>query len=304
VNVVTEIEAVDPSPASSSTTLDEPHSKRLPPHYNLKAGDVDPELGKTILEIVLCTEHFIVYVDKALAIQWHTTDDHEPPEHCGEVLNLVATLEAQSAFLKGKPTLFDYRKRIAEGLVRCLDGNPKEASIAVLKEVALELKARNKEVSWHWYFQASYYVTLGLSALFAVFWLCRSYVTAKIGANAFEVILGTICGSFGALLFATARSKRLILDANAGASLHRLEGLARTGAGLIGALLVALAIKAGLILGGATFSGSKLALLLCFCIVAGASERLVPNIVTTLERTVVGESRERSASKASKSQSG
>ncbi len=127
--------------------------------------------------------------------------------------------------------------------------------------------------------------------------------SATIGNDAFQVILGTICGSFGALLFATARSNRLVLDANAGESLHRLEGLARIGAGLIGALLVALAIKAGLILGGATFSGSKLALLLCFCIVAGASERLVPNIVATLEKTVAGESRERNSSRTTKSRS-
>lgn len=283
--------------------LNEPASKQLPPHYSLKAGDVDPELGKKIHDIILNTEQFVVYIDEAVTIQWHTTDDHELAEYSGEVLNLVATLEARSAFLAGKPILFDFRKRIAEGLVRCLDGSPKEVSLAILKEVALELKARNKEVSWHWYFQTSYYVTLGLAVLFAVLWLGRGYVSATIGNDAFQVILGTICGSFGALLFATARSNRLVLDANAGESLHRLEGLARTGAGLIGALLVALAIKAGLILGGATFSGSKLALLLCLCIAAGASERLVPNIVTTLEKTVAGEGRERNSSRATKSRS-
>ncbi|HEX7682418.1 MAG TPA: hypothetical protein VF446_02605 [Trinickia sp.] len=299
---VPNVEELDPQPASNAGTLSEPLGKPLPPHYNLKAGEVDPELGKTIKEIILCTELFIVYIDEALTIQWHTTDDHDPPEHCGEVLNLVGTLEAQSTFLKGRASLFDYRRRIAEGLARCLDGHAKEASISVLKEVALELKARNTEVSWQWYFQASYLVTLGLAILFAMLWLCRDHVSAKIGLNAFEVILGTICGSFGALLFATARSKRLILDANAGANLHRLEGLARTGAGLIGALLTALAVKAGLILGGATFPGSKLALMLCLCIVAGASERAVPNIIATLEKTVAGDSRERSTTRGSKPQ--
>lgn len=302
MNIVADVEELDPQLASNAGTLNEPTAKQLPPHYNLQAGQVDPELGKIIREIVLCTEQFIVYIDEALTIQWHTTDDHEPPEHCGEVLNLVGTLEAQSAFLKGRASLFDYRRRIAEGLARCFDGNAKEASISVLREVALELKARNTEVSWQWYFQASYLVTLGLAILFAIFWLCRDSLSAKIGLNAFEVILGTICGSFGALLFATARSKRLILDANAGANLHRLEGLARIGAGLIGALLTALAIKAGLILGGATFPGSKFALLLCLCIVAGASERAVPNIIATLERTVAGDGRERTSARGSKPQ--
>ncbi|MGD7291098.1 hypothetical protein ACQCP0_19080 [Ralstonia pseudosolanacearum] len=266
--------------------------RALPPHYSLKAGDVDPELGKTILEIVLCTELFIVYVDEDMAVQWHTTDDHERPDYCGEVLNMVASLEAQSRFLTGEPMLRDIRRRIGEGLVRCLEGGRKEDATAVLKEVGAELKTRNKEVSWHWYFQASYYVTLGFAILFAAAWLLRDWIRAGIGTEAFEVILGGSCGSFGALLFATARSDRLILDANAGRRLHRLEGLSRIGAGVIGALVVALAIKAGLILGGTTFPGNKLALLLCFCLVAGASERLVPSLIATFEKTVSGGARE------------
>ena len=298
-----DIETLDTQPASNAGNLNEPVVKQVPPHYNLKAGDDDPELGKKIREIILSTEQFVVYIDEATTIQWRTTDDHKPSDHCGEVLNLVGTLEAQSAFLDGRPSLFDYRRRIAEGLARCLDGHPKEASIAILNEVALELKARNKEVSWQWYFQSSYIVTVVLAALFVILWLCRDSVRTEIGGNAFEVILGTICGSFGALLFATARSDRLIIDANAGINLHRLEGLARTGAGVIGALLIALAIKAGLILGAATFPGSKFALLLCLCIVAGASERVVPNIIATLEKTVAGDNRERRSTRSTKAQS-
>lgn len=143
MTAVADVDELNQQPASNAGNLNEPPGKQLPPHYNLKAGDVDLELGKTIKEIILCTELFIVYIDEALTIQWHTTDDHNPAEHCGEVLNLVGTLEAQSAFLKGRSSLFDYRRRIAEGLARCLDGYTKEASIAILKEVALELKARN-----------------------------------------------------------------------------------------------------------------------------------------------------------------
>ncbi|TKR53433.1 hypothetical protein D7I39_20775 [Allopusillimonas ginsengisoli] len=285
MSIATQEEPRDSNPPGSASASNDPSaSKSLPSHYSLKADDVDPELGKTIREIVICSEQFIVYIDKDLCVQWYTTDEHEEPDYCGEVLNLVATLEAQSNFMTDKSMLFDFRKRIGEGLARCLSGYPKETSIAALEEVAVEMRARNKDVSWVWYFQASYWVTLFLAVVFAVSWLVRDWLRPEIGPAAFDVVLGSICGTFGALLSVTVRSNRLTFDANAGKNLHVLEGLARVAVGAIGALLTALGIKAGLILGGTTFSGNQFALLLCLCICAGASERLVPSLVATVER--------------------
>lgn len=275
-------EVVDEQKSSSTVTGD---------HYHLKAGDVDPELNKTIDEIVLSTKYFIVYVDSEQAVQWRTTDHHTMPEYCGEVLNAVAALEAKSQFISDSKALRIVRRRIGEGLARCLDGYPKENSLATLREVELELKIRNKEISWKWYFLSAMKLTAVLVFSFAVFWLLRDQVRACVGTAAFEVILGTICGAFGALLSVMSRSNRLIMDANAGKSLHQLEGLSRIGAGLIGALLVALSIKAGIILGGTRFSGNSLALLLAFCIVAGTSERLVPSLISTFEKNATPKTR-------------
>jgi hypothetical protein len=293
---MTEKSAATDAPSSSMDDIAAATTqiKPIPAHYSLKAGDIDPELGKTIKEIVLSTESFIVYIDTEYCVQWHTTDDHKDQEHCGEILNLVARLEAQSNFIANKPMLFGFRKRIGEGLARCLSGYPKETSITALKEVSLELKARNKEISWGWYFQASYLVTFALAVLFAICWIGRDTLRSAITPTAFEIILGGICGTFGALLSVTARSNRLTLDANAGKTLHMLEGLARIAAGFIGALLVALAIKAGLILGGTTFSGSKFALLLCLCLAAGASERVVPSLISSVEKVTSTRNRKQS----------
>lgn len=253
-------------------------------HYQLKAGDIDPELNKTIGEIVLSTNHFIVYVDSEQAVQWRTTDHHKMPEYCGEVLNMVAALEAKSQFISNPLALRVVRRRIGEGLARCLDGHPKENSIAALREVELELEIRNKEIAWKWYFLSAMKLTAVLVAIFAVLWLLRNQARALVGSAAFEVILGSICGALGALLSVISRSNRLIMDANAGKALHQLEGLSRIGAGLIGALLVALSIKAGIILGGTRFSGNSMALLLAFCIVSGTSERLVPSLISIIEK--------------------
>ncbi|CAB3872101.1 hypothetical protein LMG26686_03020 [Achromobacter mucicolens] len=271
------------SQASNEAANNAASTRPIPAHYKLKAGDVDQELGKTIKDIVMCSESFIVYIDTDLYIQWHTTDAHDEVDYCGEVLNIVATLEAQSNFITDKDCLYSFRKRIGEGLARCLSGYPREISVTALDEVSTELRLRNKEVSWVWYFEAAHRLTLGLAVVFAALWMGRSSVRAELSEVAFDAILGAICGTFGALLSVTARSNRLTFDANAGKSLHVSEGLARIVAGAIGALVVALAFKAGMIFGGTTFSGNSLASLFFLCICAGFSERLVPSLIESTE---------------------
>ena len=256
-------------------------------HYALKKGDLDPQLNKVIEEIVLNTNEFIVYVADDCSVQWSTTDDHIASDHCGEVLNQVSLLEAQSKFITDKKVLCGIRCQIAEGLARCFSGHEREYSLAVFREIEEQLRARNKETSWKWYFESAYFVTLACIVIFGLLWLFRDAAKYFVGVTAYEVILGSLCGAIGALLSVTARGNRLVLDANAGKAIHQLEGLSRIGAGLIGALFVSLGIKSGLIMGGANFSGNKLSLLLVFCIVAGASERLVPSLVESFEKAAL-----------------
>jgi hypothetical protein len=256
-------------------------------HYALKKGDLDPQLNKIIEEVVLNTNEFIVYVADDCSVQWRTTDDHTPSDHCGEVLNQVSLLEAQSKFITDKHILCSIRCQIAEGLARCFSGQDREYSLAIFREIEAQLRARNKETSWKWYFESAYFVTLACIVSFGLLWLFRDAAKYVVGVTAYEVVLGSLCGAIGALLSVTVRGNRLVLDANAGKAIHQLEGLSRVGAGLIGALFVSLGIKSGLIMGGANFSGNKLSLLLVFCIIAGASERLVPSLVESFEKAAL-----------------
>jgi hypothetical protein len=125
----------------------------------------------------------------------------------------------------------------------------------------------------------------------ALGWIFRDYLVIILGRRGFRLLLGVMCGAMGALLFATSRGNRLDLDANAGKTLHQLEGLSRVGAGMIGAALAALAIESGVIFGGTQFAGSRLALTLAVCIVAGASERLVPDLIRRFENAADRRSR-------------
>ena len=61
-----------------------------------------------------------------------------------------------------------------------------------------------------------------------------------------------------------------------GVTCAMFEGLCCIGVGIVHALFFALAIKGWLIMGGMTFQGGLLALMLVQCVAAGAIERLVP----------------------------
>ena len=252
--------------------------------FNLKDGGYDKALNKHIKEVVLVSDTFIVYVATDLTIQWQTTEEQAWDKRAGEVLNQVALLETRSRFIHDPATLAAIRRQIAEGLVRYFDGMGAESALIVLHEAAVELEARNKEVCWGWYFRSAYAVTFVSVAALALLWVLRNPVRGIVGIGAFDVLMGTLCGAVGALLSVTTRGDRLYLDANAGKRIHTLEGLSRIGVGLAGAAFVALAIKGGILLGGAHFAGSQFALLLAFCVAAGASERMVPNLIGKIER--------------------
>lgn len=257
-------------------------------HKSLKCGDTDPEMNKVIKELVICSEFCIVYLTEDLSIEWRTTDDHKPVKYDGKILGRATMLETQSRFIEDKATLEAVRLQIAESIARCLEGDPEAVSVSLLNAAELQIADRNKEIAWLWYFTAAYQVTGVCAVLAAVLWLARDTAWFWIGHTTFDVVLGTFGGALGALLSTTSRGGRLVLDANAGKMVHQLEGLSRIGAGLIGALMVALSIKGGIIVSGVRFLGSPLAAMLVFCIAAGASERLVPSLVQNIERTALG----------------
>jgi len=279
-------EVVAETALNANACPDEDRKKR-PAHYDLKQGDHDPELNKKVEHVILATDDFVVYLDSEMYVQWHTVDGYEPPEHRGDVLSRATILEAQSSFIQDKERLCGVRRLIAEAVAQCLDKQSKSASNLLLREAEQKVEARNKEVSWQWYFTAAY-ITAGVSiVLVLVMWLFRQCFVRYLGNTGVEVILGALCGPMGALLSATSRANRLVMDANAGRNIHQFEGLCRIGVGIVGALFVALAIKGGLIMGGMTFQGSPLALMLALCVAAGASERLVPSLVVAFEKLAV-----------------
>lgn len=254
--------------------------------YELKSGDYDHALKKKIFEVVYVAEKCIIYLAEDYSIQWRMQAGCVQPNDFNSILGIVNLLEARSRFIENKDILASVRKQIAEGLARCVDGTPTTEAMKLLREADIEIGNRNKETSWKWYFSTASGLVAICTLAILIFWLQRVYLRNKFGETGFEIVFGSLCGSIGAILSIAARGDRLHLDANAGDWIHRMEAISRIGAGLAGAAFVATAIKSGLLLGGVNFAGSPFSLLLAFCMAAGMSERLIPNLVNKIDSAI------------------
>lgn len=256
-------------------------------YESLKEGDTDPKMGKVIKFLVLQSKGFIVYIDTNIEIQWHHSDEINTNDEFGDVLNRVAYLENISRFVKELnddcERMQSIKRQIAEGIARYLDYKKLSLSKEILSLVESEILALNRKVSWRWYFTAAYSSAAICLFFWILLWLDRDHYSSMFGSTGFEVILGGLMGAQGAISSVVSRGKALSLDANAGKPIHTVEAISRIIVGIVGASLVSLAIKAGILLGGTHFSGNQFAVLLTFALVAGASERFVPNLIGKIE---------------------
>jgi hypothetical protein len=94
-----------------------------------------------------------------------------------------------------------------------------------------------------------------------------------------NIIIGSLFGSIGAFISIISRSSDIAVNAAAGWFIHFLDGVTRVSVAVLGAFLVALCLKANLVLGVPTGLESPLLYIIAFCIVAGASERIVPDLI-------------------------
>jgi hypothetical protein len=106
-----------------------------------------------------------------------------------------------------------------------------------------------------------------------------------------DIFIGAMMGSLGALLSIASRTEDIHLDPVAGPKIHKFEGMVRVGVGMSGAFFVALSIKANLLLGVFQSWPRPFLALLTTCIVAGASERLVPGLIKKMEGSLSREKR-------------
>ena len=248
-------------------------------------GQIDPRFNKKVRFLVQQQDSFYVYLDDNLDIQW-VNDENSSSIDFANILNTMASLESKSRFIEEDETRHDIKRRIAEGLSRYLDTQNKQVTDKMYHDIDNDIKRLNIKISWKWYFNTAFNITYGCASAILIIWVLRNDIRHLIGALAFDILIGSLSGSLGALVSIISRGDKLNLDANFGKNIHYKECTSRMAMGVISASLVSLLIKSGILIHGITFSGSPLAALVSLSIIAGASERLIPNIISKAEASL------------------
>lgn len=254
---------------------------RVEEYWALNEGSLDPGLNKRIKTLIGKDTDFVVYLDEAWSIQW---SDRRPEWPRAEVLNMVARLEAESSFIENTKVLAEIRCQIGEGLVRALS-EPVEKraekpaidlAMDILQAAAEWIKLENRTLSRRWLAVAASALGIACAAVLAVTIWC----TALAGWSlAFAAAMAGGVGAWASILSSTTTLSTI--DARTGRWNHCLEALARVAVGMISAFLLALLVEGEFLL---AFAQGNPILIIGLGLACGASERLWPSLIASVER--------------------
>ena len=174
------------------------------------------------------------------------------------------------------PTIVFYEREIARGIAQAMTGKPEEgkATLTALSR-RLEKLLRNKG--------RVIYLSVCVAAALAVALLASVALASSISIDRNQLALAIIMGAVGALLSTATGLRRLKIDASSTPSMNWIYGGQRMLVGVLGAVVVYLALRAGVatdLLPGVgateTLDPYKLAFV---SVLAGFSERMVPNLL-------------------------
>jgi len=270
--------------------LSTPNTSTVPESFEpFYEGDLEPCSNKRIHALIHSEKECIVYLDEDLTVQWFVNDHygHRFAKGFSNVKNRMSYLEELSSanrYALAPRQLEAFRRMLAEAMATALDVDQKNAvsAMSTLQKAEEYFRARSSERARFWYLTASIAVTVLLSFGLLAVWAWRQELHAILGPTGFLLCFGAGLGGVGAFFWIVLRFRNIVTDVTAGRWIHYLEGVLRILAGMTGGFVIVLAIKANVILG---FIGAEdnLVLLALFCIAAGASERMVPNLIKKVD---------------------
>ena len=154
---------------------------------------------------------------------------------------------------------------------------------SILDEAVKIIELRNQELSRRWFnlsaFSAVLVAALVVCILISCWAACGCCHCGEDGRR--EIALVILMGGVGALSSILLRGGASAFDANAGLSLHIIEGCSRVVTGMIAAGLMMLFVKGHIINIGACCSGaeSEFYVIMGLGIASGASERAMTSFI-------------------------
>jgi hypothetical protein len=264
-------------------------------------GDTEPHLCKKIHSLVYKQKEFIVYLDEELYVEWAYAENDEEGDaelakflkskEAGEALNRVQELQALPIGHLHREQQQAYRMLIGEAVARVLQENA-AASRQALEKAHQLLLARNAEMSRWWYLRACIITAGSITLLVAILWYFRDGVTPRLTTPVFQMVMNAGAGAMGALLSVLLSTRVASSEAASSEYIHNFLGAAKILAGTLGAVVIGLALRSGLLGASLVTASTNPELVWLFCMIAGTSERFVPNFIERIESTTLSGKRQ------------
>lgn len=263
------------------------HCRKHPPEHRVKWPDLP------VKHLVYFRDHpddgaYIVFIDYEGDLDWRRDDKAENLTkkadydcHVSEIQNEVSALEPLVRNWP-KDVKFSAKRILGEALARVFRCDRENALEAIAKARQF-IANKSREVSRYWTLQActgsaALATALGVLAIWQ-----ENTLVALFGKTPYVLLLAACAGAMGALLSVILRLGKLSFDSSAERRLHIAEGVTRVVAGGISGILVGALVKLGVFLPVFLHAGLTTTAVCAAALIAGASERLAPTIITKVE---------------------
>ncbi|MCL6478697.1 MAG: hypothetical protein K6T65_09810 [Peptococcaceae bacterium] len=243
--------------------------------------------------LVYAANDFIVFLDSDLDVDWKTSDEYDKRGHHdldrhNAILNRAASLECIPNHHQKREIRLNFKRMVAEGVARSLKHDYKNAE-NILDEAERYIRNRNIETARIWQLSSSCICCFASVIIALTLWGFRDILIPYLGSTAFYLTIGALSGSIGATLSIIHRMGKSDITSEADKKLHILEAVSRNIGGAIFGLLVSMLIQIGIVVPMFASTGMTNIAMVAGGLIAGASERWAPSLISQFEKTTLEE---------------
>ncbi len=240
----------------------------------------DPKLP--VHWLILEESAFVVFLDSVLDVDWKTKDELKPDPEFAKVRSQIQRLQARDGDRLSDENKLRFRTMLGEAMAHALGGDFAEARL-LLDDAEIFVFNRSQEAARVSYFFAGTVVTFLAILTTAVIWACRDGFVKRFGQTVLDLVVCACAGAVGALFSLLAQRAKGLVDPGADRTTHYAEASQRILLGVLGAVLVGLGIRVGVLLPQVDPRLHGFGGLVFVCALAGISERFTFGLMKRAE---------------------
>jgi len=253
-------------------------------YSELKIGQKVEEFNRTIKEIISKDKDHIVYIDEHGTICTSNDLSFVVTTEFGKIQNRISYWESVCNRVFSKKEALDLKCLLAEGYARMYESNDFNAANEIINDATKRIEVQGKQILRQDYLIASLYCTLVIITLLIFSILFKDFILRYLSKNVFHIYVTALFGGIGAFVSTMIRARKYKAEISSSRRIHMIDGSLRVFYGLIASLLIALGIKANLLLGFINATESNVYVLFFMGAIGGASEWFLPNIIKQFEK--------------------